>query len=81
MVAKKMMNIQISSSTSTQSSGEEMDERNDVPSSQPGDRRRTVRNDMHASSDVLRKHAIAGKYIDCYMMQMPASPLSNVISN
>jgi hypothetical protein len=56
-----MMNIQISSSTSTQSSTEEMDERNDEPSSLPGDRRRAPRNDVHASSDALRKHAIAGK--------------------
>lgn len=57
-----MMNIQISSSTSTQSSTEEMDERNDdEPSSLPGDRRRAPRNDVHASSEALRKHAIAGK--------------------
>ncbi len=57
------MNIQISSSTSTQSSNEEIDERNDEPSMPPGVNTRPGRNDQHhASSEALRKPAITGKY-------------------
>lgn len=72
---ERMTNIQISSSTSTQSS-EDMDERNDEPSIPipPGDNRRPGRNEQqHASSDSLRKRAITGKYKAHFLWMMDIS--------